>query len=222
MNFYEGDQLVSGVSGLMLEKGSSTYTAGGQATVPTYKTDDEGQLVLDDKGYPIVTGETTVGLEAGKTYKMGVSAYKVTTDGVTLYSEETRTDVTVSAPNPPAFSWDADVKAVTETTQAGKETFETLIYPKNSFTATITEAKGQKVSGTWSLDDGEETEVTSQSRISLELKNLTEGSHTIRFQGTNSQGDAFRYTKSFTVDSTPPALMISTPTAAPSSPPAPK
>ena len=211
VNFYEGDQLVSGVSGLMLEKGSSTYTAGGQATVPEYQTDKEGQLLLDDKGYPIATGETTVGLEAGKTYKMGVSAYKVTPDGVTLYSEETRTDVTVSAPNPPAFSWDADVKAVTETTQAGKETFETLIYPKNSFTATITEAKGQKVSGTWSLDDGEETEVTSQSRISLELKNLTEGSHTIRFQGTNSQGDAFRYTKSFTVDSTPPALMISTP-----------
>ena len=211
VSFYEGDQLVSGVSGLMLEKGSSTYTAGGQATVPEYQTDKEGQLLLDDKGYPIATGETTVGLEAGKTYKMGVSAYKVTSDGVTLYSEETRTDVTVSAPNPPTFSWDADVKAVTETTQAGKETFETLIYPKNSFTATITEAKGQKVSGTWSLDGGEETEVTSQSRISLELKNLTEGSHTIRFQGTNSQGDAFRYTKSFTVDSTPPALMISTP-----------
>ena len=45
----------------------------------------------------------------------------------------------------------------------------------------------------------------------MELKDLTEGSHTIRFQGTNSQGDAFLYTKSFSVDTTPPALLVSSP-----------
>lgn len=76
VNFYNSDgSLVSGVSGLMLEKNTgNTYTAGGQATVSTYQTDEEGkQLVLDGDGNPIVTGQTTVGLEAG-TYRMGVSA----------------------------------------------------------------------------------------------------------------------------------------------------
>ena len=213
VNFYEGKNLVSGVSGLMLEKSSTgnTYTAGGQATVPEYQTDEDGQLVLDSEGNLISTGNTvTVGLEAGKTYTMGVSAYR-TVNGVTLYSEEATASVQVSAPNPPAFSWNADVEGTTVSTKAGEETFSTLTYRTNALTVTLTETKRQAVSGVWSLDGGAERKVESQSTIQMELTELTEGSHTIRFQGTNSQGDAFLYTKSFSVDTTPPALLVSSP-----------
>lgn len=213
VNFYDGENLVSGVSGLMLEKSSTgnTYTAGGQATVPEYQTDEDGQLVLDSEGNLISTGNTvTVGLEAGKTYTMGVSAYR-TVNGVTLYSEEATASVQVSAPNPPAFSWNADVEGTTVSTKAGEETFSTLTYRTNALTVTLTETKRQAVSGVWSLDGGAERKVESQSTIQMELTELTEGSHTIRFQGTNSQGDAFLYTKSFSVDTTPPALLVSSP-----------
>lgn len=213
VNFYEGKNLVSGVSGLMLEKSSTgnTYTAGGQATVPEYQTDEDGQLVLDSEGNLISTGNTvTVGLEAGKTYTMGVSAYR-TVNGVTLYSEEATASVQVSAPNPPAFSWNADVEGTTVSTKAGEETFSTLTYRTNALTVTLTETKRQAVSGVWSLDGGAEQAVESQSAIQMELKDLTEGSHTIRFQGTNSQGDVFLYTQSFSVDTTPPALLVSSP-----------
>ena len=213
VNFYDGKNLVSGVSGLMLEKSSTgnTYTAGGQATVPEYQTDEDGQLVLDSEGNLISTGNTvTVGLEAGKTYTMGVSAYR-TVNGVTLYSEEATASVQVSAPNPPAFSWNADVEGTTVSTKAGEETFSTLTYRTNALTVTLTETKRQAVSGVWSLDGGAERKVESQSTIQMELTELTEGSHTIRFQGTNSQGDAFLYTKSFSVDTTPPALLVSSP-----------
>ena len=217
VNFYDGENLVSGVSGLMLEKGTgNTYTAGGQATVPEYKTieDEEGKplgLELNEDGNPIVTGETTVGLEAGKTYTMGVSAYKVTEDGVTLYSEETLvSNVTVLQPNPPTFSWDADAIATSVTTTAGEESFTTPTYRTNALTVTLTETEGQAVSGVWILN-GEEQGTVSGSTIPMELKDLTEGSHTVTFQGVNSQGDAFLYTKSFSVDTTPPALLISSP-----------
>ena len=214
INFYDAEgNLVSGVSGLMLEKSSTgnTYTAGGQATVPEYQTDEDGQLVLDSEGNLISTGNTvTVGLEVGKTYTMGVSAYR-TVNGVTLYSEEATASVQVSAPNPPAFSWNADVEGTTVSTKAGEETFSTLTYRTNALTVTLTETKRQAVSGVWSLDGGAERKVESQSTIQMELTELTEGSHTIRFQGTNSQGDAFLYTKSFSVDTTPPALLVSSP-----------
>lgn len=221
VNFYDGENLVSGVSGLLLEKGTgNTYTAGGQATVPEYKTieDEEGKplgLELNEDGNPIVTGETTVGLEAGKTYTMGVSAYKVTEDGITLYSEETPvSNVTVLQPNPPTFSWTADaqptvVETQVTTSEGTTETFTTSTYRTNALTVTLT--ADQAVSGTWTLDGGEEQTVKNLSTIQLRLKDLTEGSHTIRFQGTNSQGDAFLYTKSFSVDTTPPALLVSSP-----------
>ncbi|WP_130870540.1 S-layer homology domain-containing protein [Intestinimonas massiliensis (ex Afouda et al. 2020)] len=214
VNFYDAEKnLVSGVSGLKLEPDSSnTYTAGGQATVPEYQTDEDGQLVLDNEGNLISTGNTvTVGLEAGKTYTMGVSAYRTVND-VTLYSEETIiASVQVSAPNPPTFSWNADAEGTTVSTEAGEETFSTLTYRTNALTVTLTEKKGQTVSGAWSLDGGAEQAVESQSAIQMELKDLTEGSHTIRFQGTNSQGDVFLYTQSFSVDTTPPALLVSSP-----------
>ena len=217
VNFYDGENLVSGVSGLMLEKDSTgVYTAGGQATVPEYKTDDNEQLVLDDDGNLIPTGNTvTVGLEAGKTYTMGVSAYKVTEDGVTLYSEETLvSNVTVLQPNPPTFSWTADaqptvVETQVTTSEGTTETFTTSTYRTNALTVTLT--ADQAVSGTWTLDGGAEQKVENLSTIRMELRDLTEGSHTIRFQGTNSQGDVFLYTKSFSVDTTPPALLISSP-----------
>ena len=216
VNFYEGKNLVSGVSGLMLEKSSTgnTYTAGGQATVPKYQTDEDGQLVLDDDGNLKATGNTvTVGLEAGKTYTMGVSAYKEV-NGVTLYSEEITSFVEVSTPTPPTFSWDAnarptEVETKVTTSEGTQLTFSTPTYQTNALTATLT--ADQAVSGTWSLDGGAERKVESQSTIQMELTELTEGSHTIRFQGTNSQGDAFLYTQSFSVDTTPPALLVSSP-----------
>lgn len=215
VNFYENGTLVSGVSGLMLEKDSTgVYTAGGQATVPEYETDKDGQLVLDDDGNLKATGNTvTVGLEAGKTYTMGVSAYKEV-NGITLYSEEITSFVEVSTPTPPTFSWDAnarpaEVETKVTTSEGTQLTFSTPTYQTNALTATLT--ADQAVSGTWSLDGGEEQTVENLSTIQLRLEDLTEGSHTIRFQGTNSQGDAFLYTKSFSVDTTPPALLISSP-----------
>ena len=216
VNFYDGeDNLVSGVSGLMLEKGTgNTYTAGGQATVPEYETNQDGQLVLDGKGNLTATGETvTVGLEAGKTYQMGVSAYKQV-NGVTLYSEESTHSVTIPTPKPPRFTWSANAQAAeveTQVTTSEKTsiTFSTPTYRTNALTATL--HADQTVSGAWSLDGGQEYPITSQSTIQMELTELTEGSHTIRFQGTNSQGDAFLYTKSFSVDTTPPSLLVSSP-----------
>ena len=221
VNFYDGENLVSGVSGLMLEKSAgNTYTAGGQATVPEYETtkDEEGKplgLELNEDGNPIVTGETTVGLEAGKTYTMGVSAYKEV-NGVTLYSEEATASVTIPTPTPPTFIWSAsarptEVETEVTTSENTTVTFSTSTYQTNTLTVTLTETEGQAVSGAWSLDGGEEQAVESQSTIQMALNNLTEGSHTITFQGTNSQGDAFLYTRSFSVDTTPPALLISSP-----------
>ena len=201
INFYDAEgNLVSGVSGLVLEKNAeNTYTAGGRFEVPVYDEETE-----------TFTGEKTVtGLEGGKTYTVGVSAYKQV-DAAVIWSSETRTgSVTITQPDPPTFTWGADTAGVTEITQAGGNTFSTLLYPTSDLIVTL--RADQNVSGAWSLDGGTETRVTDRNSITMAFTGLSEGSHTVTFQGTNSQGDAFLYTKSFSVDTTPPALLVSSP-----------
>ena len=201
INFYDAEgNLVSGVSGLVLEKNTeNTYTAGGQFELPVY--DDENESF---------TGETsTTGLEGGKSYTMGVSAYKQVGDSVIWSSESRTTGVTIAQPDPPTFTWGADTDGVTETTVAGGTPFTTLYYPTSDLTVTL--RADQAVSGSWTLDGGEATQVDGQKTVTMAFTGLSEGSHTVIFQGTNSQGDAFRYTKSFSVDTTPPALLVSSP-----------
>ena len=55
--------------------------------------------------------------------------------------------------------------------------------------------------------------VTGISTDGLSIRQyLPDGDHTVTFIGTNSHGDGFRYSKIFSVDTTPPRLMLTSPT----------
>ncbi len=204
VNFYDADgSIVPGVSGVELARSDNdAYTAGGRYTNYFEKFQAEN---------PAADGSVseTMGLQPNMTYTMGVSAYTETADGVRIYSEEAKTQVTVPEPTPPKITWSATEKAVTVTQTRGDETFPTDAYTINAFTATLT--ADQAVTGAWTLDGGAETTVSSSKNVDIPLQNLSEGSHTLQFWGTNAGGDAFRFTKTFLVDTVPPLLQLSGP-----------
>lgn len=207
VNFYgEQGRLVPGVSGLELAKnGNSAYIAGGRYT--NYFDEFEAQ---EQEGGQKVQEE--MGLQPGGTYTMGVSAYREA-GKIRVYSKETMSQVTIPEPNPPEITWSADAKAVEVTQSRTKDgvttEYKTDSYTVSSFTAILT--ADQPVTGAWTLDGGGENTVPNTNTVSVPLKDLSEGSHTLRFWGTNAAGDAFRFTKTFQVDTVPPLLQLSGP-----------
>ncbi len=206
VNFYdEKKEIVPGVSGVELAKNDkNTYLAGGRYS---YNTPDE-----------LMTGENppakvqSMGLQPNKTYTMGVSAYTVV-GNVRVYSEEATSQVTIPEPIPTKITWSANAASTpltqSRTTEDGVVSYTTDSYAVNSFIATLT--ADRPVTGAWTLDGGKETEVASESAVTVSLQDLSEGSHTLQFWGTNGAGDAFRFTKIFQVDTTPPLLQLSGP-----------
>ena len=70
------------------------------------------------------------------------------------------------------------------------------------------------VSGTWVLD-GEEVKTGTfehTSEIAIPLKDLADGDHTIQIYGKNEKGDGFDQSFVFNIDTTPPTLMLTSPT----------
>lgn len=106
-----------------------------------------------------------------------------------------------------------------------KETaVEYITYRDN--TITLTASVDQAVTGEWGLDDalieeepiegGSEIEkpkgeFADTKEITIPLNDLTEGNHTLEITGSNAQGDNFRYSYNFVIDTTPPRLMLTTP-----------
>ena len=69
------------------------------------------------------------------------------------------------------------------------------------------------ITGTWTLDgdDGITGNVTGRTDL-ISLTGLTDGDHTLIVRGTGPEGDGFRYTYSFTIDTLAPRLLLSSPT----------
>ena len=68
------------------------------------------------------------------------------------------------------------------------------------------------VSGTWSIDNGEQSgNLTSATAEIITLNGLTDGSHTLTFKGENEYGDGVTEKYMFTVDTLAPRLQISSP-----------
>lgn len=158
------------------------------------------------------------GLTGGRTYTIGVTPYKKVISGggeTAVYGAEVKETCALPEMITPTVTFSADkaVQSRTETQQdkAGKTyTAKKSVYTSNALT--ITAKVSEAVTGTWKLDSAESsTPFSSTASISIPLTSLTEGEHTLTLEGAAADGDSFAATYTFTVDTLPPQLLLSSP-----------
>lgn len=160
------------------------------------------------------------GLTGGKTYTIGVTPYKTVDSGsgkTAVYGAEKKSEpIKLPEMVTPKVTFSAD-KAAQDRTEIvyGKngqkvDTAEKVVYTANELT--LTAKVSEAVTGTWRLDSEEKAApFTELDSISIPLSKLTEGEHTITMQGAADDGDGFAATYTFTVDTLPPQLLLSSP-----------
>ena len=158
------------------------------------------------------------GLTGGRTYTIGVTPYKKVISGggeTAVYGAEVKETCALPEMVTPTVTFSADkaVQSRTETQQdkAGKTyTAKKSVYTSNALT--ITAKVSEAVTGTWKLDSAESsTPFSNTASISIPLTSLTEGEHTLTLEGAAADGDSFAATYTFTVDTLPPQLLLSSP-----------
>lgn len=158
------------------------------------------------------------GLTGGRTYTIGVTPYKKVISGggeTAVYGAEVKETCALPEMVTPTVTFSADkaVQSRTETQQdkAGNTyTAKKNVYTTNALT--ITAKVSEAVTGTWKLDSAESsTPFSSTASISIPLTSLTEGEHTLTLEGAAADGDSFAATYTFTVDTLPPQLLLSSP-----------
>ncbi len=205
VNVYEkdgGDLLLTDLTGLSFAKGADILVGG------TY----------------IGANGTTYGLTAGKDYVVGFTAYKNIDPGPGADDEVMVTGVerrsaplTLRQPDPPEVSFRADAAHKTLQRTVTISDTESSLVSMNTFTTNdvaFTLLPDQVVAnGKWYIDDMAPVDVTGISTEGISIEQyLPDGDHTVTFTGRNSQGDSFTYSKIFSVDTTPPRLMLTSPT----------
>ena len=158
------------------------------------------------------------GLTGGRTYTIGVTPYKKVISGsgeTAVYGAEVKETCALPEMVTPTVTFSADkaVQSRTETQQdkAGNTyTAKKSVYTSNALT--LTAKVSEAVTGTWKLDSAESsTPFSSTASISIPLTSLTEGEHTLTLEGAAADGDSFAATYTFTVDTLPPQLLLSSP-----------
>lgn len=185
-------------------------TVGGTYNKTVY-TDADGNVVsAADAGKDGVTKSTvTAGLEAGKTYRLGVMAYNAAEDGTELFSDEVfSSEVVMKKPVKPAVKVSVQgAKALADATEAAS----TIDYVTTS-DPVINISSDMAVSGNWKLDGDVQTGTfTAGNSATLELKDVAEGEHTLTLTGENNSGDAFAVDYRFYVKTGAPRLQLSSP-----------
>ncbi len=213
---------------------------GGSYTM-TAKVDGEGNIIDPAKARSTdQTKEVTYGLEAGKTYRVGVCGYRTESTGVAgeqerIYtSEEVFSEpVVMTTPEPANLTIKAQGTVQTEDVMAGQDgTLDTVNKegcvenPDGSLSVAIDITSDKAVTGTWTLDSniesgtftvdaGQSTQLVLKGRQTSEDyvgdMGLTEGEHTLELQGETTKGDSFRETYRFRVDTTAPSLLLQSP-----------
>ena len=194
----------------------TALTLGGQYEKLVY-VDADGNIVSAEEAASRedVTEKTIIaGLEANKTYRIGVIAYNQDEEGNELLSKETYSEeILMVAPVKPNVT--ITVENATNLADATGAA-DTIDYVTNS-QVDFEVASDMAVSGQWSLDDGAQTgEFTASNTTTIRLGTteetaLEDGEHNITLTGTNENGDAFVAVYRFYVKTTTPRLQLSSP-----------
>ena len=209
----------------------TVYNADGTVTdfqQVSYDAADSGSTVINVGGsYQAADPEDsskvkTFGLTGGRTYTIGVTPYKrveTNNSGVVgetaVYGAEVRQACALPKMVTPTVTFSADKAAQSRTETQQDKAGDTYTAKKDVYTAnalTITAKVSEAVTGTWNLDSAKSsTPFNGTASISIPLTELTEGEHTVTLQGAAADGDSFAATYTFTVDTLPPQLLLSSP-----------
>ena len=163
------------------------------------------------------------GLTGGRNYTIGVTPYQrvaTNNNGVAgktaVYGTEKKSDpITLPEMVTPTVTFSANEAAQSRTETQQDKAGNTYTAKKDVYTAnalTITAKVSEAVTGTWNLDSAKSsTPFNGTASISIPLTELTEGEHTVTLQGAAADGDSFAATYTFTVDTLPPQLLLSSP-----------
>lgn len=168
----------------------------------------------------------TYGLTAGKTYQVGVIAYKYIdkdSDGnidCIVYGNEVPSnseilkDVTTPKVNIIAQTpyktithkeWGLDQNGKAAEIDVYNDTF-------NTSDVEFAVSSDSKISGKWYVDDFDYTgDFTDTNSFAITLLDLSEGAHTLNINGKDDDGDGFRVPKVFVVDTLSPKLLLTSP-----------
>ncbi len=152
------------------------------------------------------SGVTTYyGLEAGKRYAVSVQGYKITENGSRLLSEPILSNevmMVMPTVTTPVFSIESSTSV-----EVGASGIYVDAVRVNTFMVKI-DGVDSITSGYYRLGDGEKTEWDGKD-ISFEA--LEDGMYTLTVEGVNETMDAFTGMYQFSVDTTAPGLLISSP-----------
>lgn len=222
---YNEDETPTDVSGLTYDKaktGETVITIGGS------------YIGVDENG-----NEEKNGLVAGTKYKIGVKPYCLMdsdNNGINdtiIYGNEVFTNlITLPEMTTPEVTIQADIEKIdiSESVMADHDDdpdtpAEEVLVTRETYTASdinFMASVSENVTGEWGIDgsliadadgyrSGAYGTFTDTASISIPLKDLRDGSHTLTIKGKDSQGDRFQYSYQFDVDTEPPRLMLSAP-----------
>ncbi len=196
----------------------SVLTIGGQYSKTVFVDADGNVVSEEDAANRTDVTETTVlvGLEADKTYRVGIIAYNQDEEGNELFSKEVYSDeILMKAPVKPNVSIKAEEAVSLKDATEVSDVIDYVTTSKVKFSITTDMA----VNGQWSLDDGAQsgTFSTDSSTVitlgELEENALMDGEHSITLTGSNANGDSFVAAYRFYVKTTAPRLQLSSPFA---------
>ncbi len=190
VTIYNADGTPTIYQNMLMDKDLSVLTVGGQ-----YTTTVDGETI-------------TYGLEAGKQYTVGVSAYTIIEEGIYLPSREVISTLTMTRAEKPKVTLSAE-NAVS---------IDGIHYVGSSDVTINIDSDETLKNCKYMVDDGGDInsgddDWTALSGNSIELTDLSEGSHKITLRGEDAQGDGFEVMYTFTVRATAPVLMLASPSA---------
>lgn len=208
----------------------TVYNADGAATdfqQVSYDAADSGSTVINVGGrYTAMDADGNTqefGLTGGRNYTIGVTPYQrvaTNNNGVAgktaVYGTEKKSDpITLPEMVTPTVTFSTNEAAQSRTETQQDKAGNTYTAKKSVYTSdnlTITAKVSEAVTGTWRLDNEKSsTPFNGTASISIPLTELTEGEHTVTLQGAAADGDSFAATYTFTVDTLPPQLLLSSP-----------
>jgi hypothetical protein len=216
------DGTESDVANLTYDKadtGATSFEIGGRYLAPVKQNAEDPTAAA--------IGTTMAGLEADKSYIISVTPYKtLDVDGngepdTVVYGNEWQSAaMLLPAAVTPTAEITADGKTLVPVVSNENSTAKPPVFTVNALdmAATFSEA----VTGTWALDDSSTWEqsstaaaisgsFTDASSASFSIPSITEGEHILNVTGRAADGDYFSYSYPFTVDTTAPRPILSSP-----------
>lgn len=202
---------------------------GGSYTVTRFWDAEGNELTYQQsREEPETVASTTteqMGLEAGKQYRVGISAYKMVDDNY-LRSEEVFTQaITMVQPDPAEIAINGETVRKIQVTDPMDVTRKITqeVYTGNNVALNL--VSDQNVTITWELDGGlQKGEATLsanqpyQLRLAGDLANdyagiggLAEGGHQLNIHMVNENGDESNTVYTFVVDTVAPKIMLTGP-----------